>query len=210
MALIGQGVLEKMFENVDRRRQTDDTRPLVYYKLTNEPSAQELKMLAPSPYFFIVSIFLVLINMFARFNEIPSVTFKIFGKKTKHYKMDSRGMQSVKQHENSIPAHKHSLFVWVEALRPSQQFFSRVRTDKQTQFAGGMNIQLHANVLCAFITLAKLHIFLLKAVISFNQLESGNDKGQESSYKFLQVYCNLVKRNNNKTNVNVEKRKKKQ
>ena len=50
--------------------------------------------------------------------------------------------------------------------------------------------------------------FSLKAVISVNQLESGNDKGQESSYKFVQVYCNLVKRNNNKTNVNVEKRKK--
>ena len=59
-------------------------------------------MLAPSPYFFIVSIFLVIINMFARFNEIPSITFKIFGKKTKHYKMDTRRMHSQSNNMKTI------------------------------------------------------------------------------------------------------------
>ena len=43
-------------------------------------------------------------NVYARFDEIPSMTLKVF-KKTKRG-MDGR---TDGQHENSIPTHKHSL-----------------------------------------------------------------------------------------------------
>ena len=42
-----------------------------------------LKELAPSPYFFVKSICLVDMNMFARFDEIPVMTLQII-KETKH------------------------------------------------------------------------------------------------------------------------------
>ena len=40
--------------------------------------------LAPSPYFFVQSICLAYINMFARFDENPAMTLQVI-KKTKHY-----------------------------------------------------------------------------------------------------------------------------
>ena len=40
--------------------------------------------LAPSPYFFVLSIFLAYMNMFARFNENPAMTLQDI-KETKRY-----------------------------------------------------------------------------------------------------------------------------
>ena len=40
LALIGQAVSEEMFENVNERTDGRTPDPLVYYKLTGEPSAQ--------------------------------------------------------------------------------------------------------------------------------------------------------------------------
>ena len=40
--------------------------------------------LAPSPYFFVLSICLAYMNMFARFDEIPAMTLRVI-KETKRY-----------------------------------------------------------------------------------------------------------------------------
>ena len=54
--------------------------------------------LAPSPYFFVLSICLAYMNMFARFDENPAMTLQNI-KETKRYgRTDGRT-----QHENSIP-----------------------------------------------------------------------------------------------------------
>ena len=56
--------------------------------------------LAPSPYFFVESICLAYMNMFARFDENPAVTLR-FIKETKRYgRTDAR---TDGQRENSIP-----------------------------------------------------------------------------------------------------------
>ena len=56
----------------------------------------------PSSLLFITIICPVDMNMYARFDEIPSITLKDI-KKTKRYGRTDG------QRENSIPAHKHSL-----------------------------------------------------------------------------------------------------
>ena len=62
-------------------------------------------------------------NVYARFDEIPSITLKDILKKTKCYEIPSITLKDIKktkcygrtvaradgQRENSIPAHKHSL-----------------------------------------------------------------------------------------------------
>ena len=56
--------------------------------------------LAPSPYFFVLSICLAYMNMFARFDENPAMTLRVI-KETKRYgRMDAR---TDGQRENSIP-----------------------------------------------------------------------------------------------------------
>ena len=56
--------------------------------------------LAPSPYFFVLSICLAYMNMFARFDENPAMTLQDI-KKTKRYgRTDGR---THRQRENSIP-----------------------------------------------------------------------------------------------------------
>ena len=57
---------------------------------------------APSSLLFIIIICPVDLNVYARFDEIPSISLKDI-KKTKHYGRTDG------QRENSIPAHKHSL-----------------------------------------------------------------------------------------------------
>ena len=65
--------------------------------------------MAPSPYIFIISIGPVVMNQYARFDEIPSMTLKDI-KKTKHYgRTDGRTDGWTDGRENSIPTHKHSL-----------------------------------------------------------------------------------------------------
>ena len=60
----------------------------------------------PSSLLFIIIICPVDMNVYARFDEIPSITLKDI-KKTKRYgRTDGR---TDGQRENSIPAHKHSL-----------------------------------------------------------------------------------------------------
>ena len=60
--------------------------------------------LAPSPYFFVLSIFLAYMNMFARFDENPAMTLqdiretKCYGRTDAHTDGRTQG-----QHENSIP-----------------------------------------------------------------------------------------------------------
>ena len=61
-------------------------------------------------YLLISSICLVHMNVFAKFDEIPSMVLEVI-KETKRYghtfvRSDGR---SDGQHENSIPSHKHSL-----------------------------------------------------------------------------------------------------
>ena len=56
----------------------------------------------PSSLLFIIIICPVYMNVYARFDEIPSITLKDI-KKTKRYGRTDG------QCENSIPAHKHSL-----------------------------------------------------------------------------------------------------
>ena len=64
--------------------------------------------LAPSPYFFFLSICLAYMNMFARFDENPAMTLRVI-KETKCYgRMDGRtdGRMDARtdgQRENSIP-----------------------------------------------------------------------------------------------------------
>ena len=68
-------------------------------------------ILAPIPYFFIRCICLVYINVFAKFDEIPSMILQDI-KETKRYGrtvVHSDG-RSDGQRENSIPSHKHSLW----------------------------------------------------------------------------------------------------
>ena len=60
----------------------------------------------PSSFLFIIIICPVDMNVYARFDEIPSITLKDI-KKTKRYVRTDRRMDG--QRENSIPAHKHSL-----------------------------------------------------------------------------------------------------
>ena len=64
----------------------------------------------PSALLFIITICPVDMNVYARFDEIPSITLKDI-KKTKHYgRRDGRTYgRTDGQCENSIPAHKHSL-----------------------------------------------------------------------------------------------------
>ena len=66
--------------------------------------------LAPSPYFFVESICLAYMNMFARFDENPAMTLQVI-KKTKRYGwMDAcTHGRTHRQCENSIPHHKQSL-----------------------------------------------------------------------------------------------------
>ena len=61
----------------------------------------------PSSLLFIIIICPVDMNVYARFDEIPSITLKNI-KKTKRYgRTDARRTDG--QREHSIPAHKHSL-----------------------------------------------------------------------------------------------------
>ena len=56
--------------------------------------------LAPSPYFFVLSICLAYINMFARFDENPTMTLRVI-KETKRYGRTHGRTDG--QRENSIP-----------------------------------------------------------------------------------------------------------
>ena len=64
----------------------------------------------PSSLLFIIIIYPVDMNVYARFDEFPSITLKDI-KKTKRYgRTDARTDGRMDgQRENSIPAHKHSL-----------------------------------------------------------------------------------------------------
>ena len=66
--------------------------------------------LAPSPYFFVLSICLAYMNMFARFDENPAMTLQDI-KETKRYGWtDGQTHGRIHgQRENSIPHHKQSL-----------------------------------------------------------------------------------------------------
>ena len=63
--------------------------------------------LAPSPYFFVLSICLAYMNMFARFDENPAMTLRVI-KETKRYGLtDGRTHgRTHGQRENSIPPTK--------------------------------------------------------------------------------------------------------
>ena len=65
---------------------------------------------APSPYFFVKSISLPYMNIFAKFDENPAITLQVI-KKTKRYgRTDARtDGRTDGQRENSIPHHKQSL-----------------------------------------------------------------------------------------------------
>ena len=60
--------------------------------------------LAPSPYFFVLSICLAYMNMFARFDENPAMTLRVI-KETKRYgRTDAQtDGRTHGQRENSIP-----------------------------------------------------------------------------------------------------------
>ena len=58
--------------------------------------------LAPSPYFFVISICLAYINMFARFDENPAMTLQDI-KETKRYGPTDGRTHTHGQRENSIP-----------------------------------------------------------------------------------------------------------
>ena len=62
-------------------------------------------VLAPSPYIFISSICLVYMNVFAKFDEIPSMILEVI-KETKRF---GHTVGWTFGRENSIPSHKHSL-----------------------------------------------------------------------------------------------------
>ena len=51
---------------------------------------RKITELAPSPYFFVKSFYLVYMNMFARFDEIPAMTLQDI-KETKCYGQTHRG-----------------------------------------------------------------------------------------------------------------------
>ena len=61
--------------------------------------------LAPSPYSFVQSICLAYINMFAKFDENPAMTFKILRKQNITDARTDTRMDACthRQHENSIP-----------------------------------------------------------------------------------------------------------
>ena len=56
--------------------------------------------LAPSPYFFVLSICLAYMNMFARFDENPAMTLQDIKKAKRYGRTDAR---TDGQRENSIP-----------------------------------------------------------------------------------------------------------
>ena len=64
--------------------------------------------LPASPYFFISSICLVHMNVFAKFDEIPLMILKVI-KETKRIGHTHTHGRKDRQRENSIPTHKHSL-----------------------------------------------------------------------------------------------------
>ena len=61
--------------------------------------------LAPSPYFFVYSICLAYMNMFARFDENPAMNLRVI-KETKRYRQTDARTDG---RENSIPPYKQSL-----------------------------------------------------------------------------------------------------
>ena len=67
--------------------------------------------LAPSPYFFVLSICLAYMNMFARFDENPAKTLQDIKKQNvTDGRTDGRtDARTDGQRENSIPHHKQSL-----------------------------------------------------------------------------------------------------
>ena len=73
--------------------------------------------LAPNPYIFIICKCLVDVNVFARFDEIPSMTLKDI-KETNRYGLKERrkDARTDRQRENSIPTHKHSLLGYNNAM----------------------------------------------------------------------------------------------
>ena len=74
--------------------------------------------LAPSPYFFVLSICLAYMNMFARFDENPAMTLRVI-KETKRY-----GRTDARTHTRT-----HTRTDNVKTVYPLQ-----------TKFAGGINI----------------------------------------------------------------------
>ena len=56
--------------------------------------------LAPSPYIFVLSICLVYVNMFARFDENPAMTLQDIKETKRNGRMDG---STHRQRENSIP-----------------------------------------------------------------------------------------------------------
>ena len=95
--------------------------------------------LAPSPYFFVLSICLAYMNMFARFDENPAMTLRVI-KETKRYgRTDARtDTRTDGQRENSIPPTN-------KVCGGIIKVGTHGRTDKvktvyplQTKFAGGI------------------------------------------------------------------------
>ena len=64
--------------------------------------------IGPLPLIFISSIGHILMNVFAKFDEIPSMILQDIKKKIR-YGHKKRFGHTVGQRENSIPSHKHSL-----------------------------------------------------------------------------------------------------
>ena len=79
--------------------------------------------MAPSLYFFIISIGPVDMNKYAMFDEIPSTTLKDI-KETKRYgRRDGRTFgRTDGQRENGIPTHKHSLRGGITKVQPACRF----------------------------------------------------------------------------------------
>ena len=71
------------------------------------------KRMAPSPYFSIINVHLVDINVFAKFYENPSLPFQDIDKLKRHGRTNTwtekRTDERTEGRENSIPPHKHSL-----------------------------------------------------------------------------------------------------
>ena len=83
--------------------------------------------LAPSPYFFVLSICLAYMNMFARFDENPAMTLRVI-KETKRYGRTDARTDNVKTvyplqtkfagginratYLHLYPAHRHSALLW--------------------------------------------------------------------------------------------------
>ena len=76
-------------------------KPYIYIKSHLELQREiTLIELAPSPYFFVLSICLAYMNMFARFDENPAMTLQDI-KETKRYRRTDARTDT--QRENSIP-----------------------------------------------------------------------------------------------------------